>query len=171
MSTITDESLPHAPACIHFLPLSLAQERLADSRPARRPWLLTGSSWIVPLHTPFSETPIPVPAGSYAPFEAGSSADLSSRFHGGVGLILILRYDHTDVGPYDELILIPGLFSNKHEGEGIKYDWAISRIVVSSDRSTVNVRPPLPPLVSTCSHDAELRSRCSQGRPEWGMPK
>ncbi|GAA5898836.1 hypothetical protein JCM8208_005408 [Rhodotorula glutinis] len=125
MSTVADEPLPHAPA----------------------PWLLTGSSWIIPLHTPFSETPIPLPAGSYAPFEAGSTADLSSRFHGGVGLCLILRYDHTDVGPYDELILIPGLFSNEHEGEGNKYDWAISRIVVSSDRSTVN------------------------GRPAWGMPK
>ncbi|KPV75576.1 uncharacterized protein RHOBADRAFT_44083 [Rhodotorula graminis WP1] len=125
MSTVTDEPLPRVPA----------------------PWLFTGSSWVIPLHTPFSETPIPLPAGSYAPFEAGSTADLSRRYHGGVGLVLVLRYDHSDVGPYDELILIPGLFSNEHEGEGVKYDWAITRIIVSSDKSTVN------------------------GRPEWGMPK
>ncbi|BGP48162.1 hypothetical protein JCM10450v2_004034 [Rhodotorula kratochvilovae] len=115
---------------------------------APAPWLMEGSGWVIPIYTPFSTTPIPLPEGSYAPFEAGSSADMSDRFHGGVGMVLILRYSNTDVGPYDELILIPGLFSNTHKGaKEPSYDLAITRIVVSSDRSTVN------------------------GRREWGMPK
>ncbi|GAA5977846.1 hypothetical protein JCM11641_006089 [Rhodosporidiobolus odoratus] len=108
---------------------------------APAPWDLTGKSWIVPIYTPFSETPIPLPRGSYAPLEKGSTCDQSDRFHGGCGVVMVLRYESSAVGPYDELIYIPGLFSRKSTaGEKVKYHFSITRIYVSEDVSTINGR-------------------------------
>ncbi|BGP40057.1 hypothetical protein JCM10449v2_004015 [Rhodotorula kratochvilovae] len=115
------------------------------------PWSLTGEAWILPLYTPFSTTPIPLPTGSYAPLEQGSKADLSARFHGGVGMVLIVRYATSDAGPYDELMYVPGLFSRpaeaKKAGEKPEYSFVITRIYVSTDASVKN------------------------GRRNWGIPK
>ncbi|GAA6057593.1 hypothetical protein JCM3770_005402 [Rhodotorula araucariae] len=114
-------------------------------RPA--PWTLTGEGWIFPLYTPFSETPIPLPEGAYAPLERDSQADLGDRFHGGVGMVLILRYATSDAGPYDELMYVPGLFSRPGGGDKPEYSFAITRIYVSTDASVAN------------------------GRRNWGIPK
>jgi hypothetical protein len=64
--------------------------------PPRSPWLLTGSAYLFPLYTPFSTTPIPVPSGTYAPLEQDSKADQSGSFHGGVGAVMIVRYDDSN---------------------------------------------------------------------------
>lgn len=60
--------------------------------PCYSPWDLTGEGWIFPIYTPFSETPIPLPEGSYAALESGTSADQGKRFHGGVGMVMVVRY-------------------------------------------------------------------------------
>ncbi|BGO94126.1 hypothetical protein NBRC10512_002899 [Rhodotorula toruloides] len=126
-ATATDAALPVCPA----------------------PWDLTGEGWIFPISTPFSKTPIPLPDGSYAPLETGTSADQGKRFHGGVGMVMIVRYTSDEAGPYDELMYIPGLFSRAgaENGEEPKYHLAISRIYVSTDASVAN------------------------GRRNWGIPK
>ncbi|GAA5824066.1 hypothetical protein JCM11251_001507 [Rhodosporidiobolus azoricus] len=112
------------------------------------PWTLTGKAWIIPIYTPFNEKPIPLPTGSYAPLEKGSKADQGLRFHGGVGTVMIVRYESSDAGPYDELLLVPGLFSrNKTGADKPDYHLSISRIYVSTDVSVYN------------------------GRKNWGIPK
>lgn len=50
---------------------------------------------------------------AYAPLEAASSFGdpaVSGAFRGGLGMIQIVRYFSTPVGPYDELLLVPGYF-------------------------------------------------------------
>ncbi|GAA5999093.1 uncharacterized protein JCM10292_003322 [Rhodotorula paludigena] len=113
------------------------------------PWSLTGEGWIIPIYTPFSEEPISLPDASYADLEKGTPADLSDRFHGGVGFVMIVRYTTGDAGPYDELMYVPGLFSRSGAKDGDKpqYDFAITRIYVSTDESVAN------------------------GRRNWGIPK
>ncbi|GAA5898828.1 hypothetical protein JCM8208_005406 [Rhodotorula glutinis] len=94
------------------------------------PWTLNGEAWIFIIRDqPFSETPVPLPEGNYAPLEKGSEGDLSHRFHGGTGLFLVIRYSNTPVGPYDEVMIVPGLFSYKVKGRKDKlYRWAITRL-------------------------------------------
>ncbi|BGP48164.1 hypothetical protein JCM10450v2_004036 [Rhodotorula kratochvilovae] len=112
------------------------------------PWTLGGEAWIFILNSPFSKKPIPIPDGNYAPLEKDSSGDLSHRFHGGTGLFLVIRYNNTPVGNYDEIMIVPGLFSFNIKGkEGPQYHWAITRLYVSLDESVAN------------------------GRPNWGIPK
>lgn len=52
-------------------------------------------------------------------------------------VLTIIRYEETDVGPYDELIVMPGFFVNPHTG---KRNARISNIYVSTDNSVWNGR-------------------------------
>lgn len=61
---------------------------------------------------------------------------------GGLGFVGLVDYEHTDVGPYQELMLIPGKAS--YPGA---VDYSVSHIVVDSAASMVN------------------------GRRNWGIPK
>jgi hypothetical protein len=64
------------------------------------------------------------------------------EFQGGLGTLMLVDYESSDVGPYRELLLIPGKFS------WLQYrNYAISRIWVSSETSVVS------------------------GRKNWGIPK
>ncbi|SCV74319.1 BQ2448_6751 [Microbotryum intermedium] len=113
------------------------------------PWDLTGSGCIFVVEPqPFSPTSaVPLPPGSYDPFEQGTPFDQSSNFYGGVGAILVVRYTTSDVGPYDELMIIPGNFKNEHKDGTTSFDLAITRIYVSTKESVYN------------------------GRQNWGIPK
>ncbi|GAA6015347.1 hypothetical protein JCM10207_008958 [Rhodosporidiobolus poonsookiae] len=113
---------------------------------APAPWTLDGEGWTFPLYTAFSDTPIPVPEATYGPLEKGSEADQSARFYGGVGTVMLVRYASSPVGPYDELLYVPGLFSRK-DGKEDGYHMSVTRIYVSEDASTMN------------------------GRRNWGIPK
>ncbi|BGP16154.1 hypothetical protein JCM10213_006088 [Rhodosporidiobolus nylandii] len=105
------------------------------------PWDMTGKGWIFPIYTRFSETPIPLPDGNYATLEKGGPSDQSGSFHGGVGVVMIVRYDASPVGPYDELLMVPGLFSRKKTGsDKVDYQFSLTRIYVSQDASTFNGR-------------------------------
>ncbi|GAA5928852.1 uncharacterized protein JCM15063_003985 [Sporobolomyces koalae] len=110
-----------------------------------RPWDIKGEAWIFPLYTPFSKDPIPLAPAAYSEFEAGTTFDLSDRYHGGVGMVMIIRYLDGPAGPYDELLYIPGLFTNKEKPE--EYFLTTTRIYVSTDISVAN------------------------GRKEWAIPK
>ena len=67
---------------------------------------------------------------------------LNYSFKGGFGAIMIVDYFESNVGPYQELLFIPGKF--KYNGK--KY-YSITKIYVSSMESVVN------------------------GRENWGIPK
>jgi hypothetical protein len=61
---------------------------------------------------PFISHP-PILDHAYAPLEAASefaSPEAAGAFNGGLGMMQIVRYHDSPVGPYDELILVPGYF-------------------------------------------------------------
>lgn len=72
--------------------------------PVPPPWILKATVFALPL-LPLTA----LPAKAYSPLERNSTAT-AGNFVGIVGAILIIRYDETPVGPYDELVLIPGYF-------------------------------------------------------------
>lgn len=68
--------------------------------------------------------------------------ELAGRFDGFFGAVMLVNYRESPVGPYHELLFIPGKFRTPL---GRRY--SITRIVVDSEASTVN------------------------GRANWGIPK
>jgi hypothetical protein len=68
--------------------------------------------------------------------------ELKSSLCLNVGLVMLVNYQSSPVGPYGELLFIPGMFHYKG-----KYYWHISKIYVSSLDSVMN------------------------GRTNWGIPK
>ncbi len=59
--------------------------------------------------------------------------DLVGKFKGGIGYVMLVNYLDSPVGPYRELLIIPGKFS--HTGKH-----SISKIYVDSEASTQNGR-------------------------------
>ncbi|KAL5333138.1 hypothetical protein BJX70DRAFT_381846 [Aspergillus crustosus] len=135
------------------------------------PWTLKAKAWTF-LYTdvPSTQTPSPsqnpnntpsilqsiLPEGAYHPFEnihPSAVRPLStgeSQFkRGWLKAVMVIRYEETDVGPYDELILVPGSAVNPHTG---KSDMRISTIYVSTDASVWNGRRNW----STCFHPLPL---------------
>lgn len=110
---------------------------------APAPWTLQGEGYIFLLRSPFSRAPVPIPSGSYHKLEAGSSANQGANFHGGTGVVMLVRYTSSDVGPYDELLYVPGLFSQTttpSEDSAEKYHLSITHIYVSTVASVQNGR-------------------------------
>lgn len=58
---------------------------------------------------------------------------LKDNFKGGLGYLMLVNYTESPVGPYKELLLIPGKFAPKNKQ-------SISKIYVSSEASTINGR-------------------------------
>ncbi|KAF2177720.1 hypothetical protein K469DRAFT_719651 [Zopfia rhizophila CBS 207.26] len=101
-----------------------------------------------------------LPEGLYDPLEASSeelvdtgNGGAGGEFRGGLGVVMIVRYRDTPVGPYDELILIPGNFAVPQPSSSPtppkipKKALRISRIYVSQ------------------------RTTCYNGRLNWNIPK
>ncbi|KAF1985275.1 hypothetical protein K402DRAFT_455246 [Aulographum hederae CBS 113979] len=119
-----------------------------DIKVAGSPWRnLPVSVYMLPiLSSP------PLLDHAYAPLEANSSfaSAESGEFKGGLGMIQIIRYRDTPVGPYDELLLVPGFFNVPGTGgkrEKEKSLPRISRIYVSQ------------------------KDTCWNGRNNWNIPK
>lgn len=68
--------------------------------------------------------------------------ELAGRFDGFFGAVMLVNYEESPLGPYRELLFIPGKFRTP---QGRRY--SITRIVVDSEASTVS------------------------GRANWGIPK
>ncbi|GAB4444555.1 MAG: hypothetical protein OHK0011_26590 [Turneriella sp.] len=84
------------------------------------PWELMGSGVIIFF-----------PSDKKRVLESGLlNAEDAAAFRGGFGAIMLVHYDKTNCGPYDELLYIPGLFEHK----GRKYQ-RITKIFVSSKES------------------------------------
>ncbi|CAF1400424.1 unnamed protein product [Rotaria magnacalcarata] len=92
---------------------------------APAPWSLNGSKAYLfihgsrPIQESFNENPDPI----------------RSPFCGGMGGMLLVRYTDSPVGPYDELLFIPGYYQFRD-----KNYYRISQIYVSSIDSVVNGR-------------------------------
>jgi len=79
-----------------------------------------------------------LPVKAFAPLERTSAYAKNGTCLAGVGLMLIVRYKDSPVGPYDEFIIIPGLFANTEDPGLPKF--RISRIYVSHKYTTWNGR-------------------------------
>lgn len=125
------------------------------------PWTLKAKSWMFIYRDPSTSEPITsslnpndiaeilqdvLSPGSYHPMETIHPDALRKLDNGkpqlnGIGtsakVLAIIRYEDTDVGPYDELIVMPGFFVNPHTG---KRNARITNIYVSTDASVWNGR-------------------------------
>lgn len=102
---------------------------------APAPWELKASIAYV---FPMIELTPHVPHKAFAPLERNSSYATSGQLLAGTGLIMIVRYKDSPVGPYDEFIVIPGLYNNPEDGPIPRF--RISRIYVSQKYTTWNGR-------------------------------
>ncbi|MDP3295002.1 MAG: acetoacetate decarboxylase family protein [Nevskia sp.] len=102
---------------------------------APAPWSLTGSGYILMVRLPASvlDDPRHVPP------------ELRGKRRGRYAMVMLVDYEDSAVGPYRELLYIPGKFA--FDGEPKKNYQSITRIYVSSLESVVN------------------------GRRNWGIPK
>ncbi|MEM6280851.1 MAG: acetoacetate decarboxylase family protein [Chloroflexota bacterium] len=111
------------------------QQSLYDSATTIRatpPWQLTGSGWVALYRFP----------RAFVRDYGLIPEHLAGKFRGGIGAVMMLDYRTSPVGPYRELLFIPGVFRH-----GRRKYYAVTKIYVSSLDSVVN------------------------GRENWGIPK
>jgi hypothetical protein len=85
------------------------------------PWHLTGDGFILVYHLP-------------RPFlRQIIGADLASHFASGPSVVMLVNYHHSNAGPYQEVLFIPGLFAYQNRRLS-----SITRIYVSTWASVVN---------------------------------
>jgi hypothetical protein len=113
----------------------------AERHPVQRvaaPWTLEAESYLLFLKLSS------LPDGLYDSLEDAWADPGLGEFKGGLGAIMIVRYTSTPVGPYDELMLIPGNFSVPQPANGPptvpKKALRIARIYVSQRTTTYNGR-------------------------------
>ena len=86
-----------------------------------------------------------LPKGVYDPLQESWGEQENGEFKGGLGAVMVVRYEDTPVGPYDELILVPGNFTVPQPSNGgllkiPKKALRISRIYVSQRTTVYNGR-------------------------------
>lgn len=79
---------------------------------------------------------------AYAPLERNSffASPEAGQLVGGIGSIMVIRYTETPVGPYDELLVIPGSYTYPTSEQQLKTNARISRIYVSQKDTLYNGR-------------------------------
>lgn len=86
----------------------------ASIKKAPAPWMCTGQVYSIFFYTRAGQVAQDLlPAVAFSPLERESyfaSAE-AGRFCGGLGGFMVVRYTETPVGPYDELLVIPGDYS------------------------------------------------------------
>ncbi|KAH8728274.1 hypothetical protein GQ44DRAFT_675519 [Phaeosphaeriaceae sp. PMI808] len=112
-----------------------------ESHPVPRataPWQLKAESYIMFLRLK------ELPKGVYDRLEETWGQQELGLFTGGLGAVLIIRYSDTPVGPYDELLLVPGSFTTPQPTPRTlkipKKALRISRIYVSQRTTAYNGR-------------------------------
>ena len=96
------------------------------------PWTLTGNGYILLYKFP----------KSFVKENGFLLPESNLEFTGGFGTIMLVDYHASDVGPYRELLFVPGMFQY-----GDKKHYSITKIYVSSTSSVIN------------------------GQENWGIPK
>lgn len=110
--------------------------------PVAAPWKLRGTVYTITFRTKAGE----LPDIAYSPLEATSAFSdpaKSGQHRGGMSQIQIIRYSESPVGPYDELILVPGFFEYQVEEHGelkTKQNARVTRIYVSQQFTCWNGR-------------------------------
>ncbi|KAJ0167225.1 hypothetical protein CTA2_3733 [Colletotrichum tanaceti] len=131
--------------------LSVAQWENNSTVPielAPAPWTLKGTVYSLTFAPLSNELPVK----AFPPLERQYPSAVEGKYVGLVGMIQIIRYTESPVGPYDELLIVPGYFNyNRTDGsEGFvqeKKNVRVSRIYVSQ------------------------KYTCWNGRTNWNIPK
>ena len=104
------------------------------------PWTLKGtiySFFLLPgVGIPLDNV---LPNKAFPPLERQYPVSTAGDFVGLLGQIQIVRYTEGPVGPYDELLIVPGFFDYEDAGQR-KRNVKISRIYVSQKYSVWNAR-------------------------------
>lgn len=129
-----------------------------DSDPiavAPAPWKTKCTAYIIPIWTSAS-TAKNLPSKAYSPLEAQSpfASEASGKPQRSMGMIQLVRYTDTPVGPYDEMVLVPGVFNYPFEettSDGktkrvTKSARRVTRIYVSQKHTAWNGRKSETPL-------------------------
>jgi hypothetical protein len=118
----------------------------ADVSPVPAPWLLRAKLYLfTKLISPSNrEDPIlqGLPPGSYNPSETEQPSALAPvndapQWKGGLFYVVLVRYEDSPVGPYDELIAVSDGWANPYEK---RTSARITNIYVSSPQSVWNGR-------------------------------
>jgi hypothetical protein len=126
---------------------SSTNPRPADIPVAPPPWPLKAKLYLffAVLKPENREDPIlqGLPPGSYNPSETIHPSALapindSPQWKGGLTCFVLVRYEQTPVGPYDELMMTPDGFANPYEKKATS--GRITNIYVSSRQSVWNGR-------------------------------
>lgn len=110
------------------------------------PWTLKGDVYMFAFWTTASQAKNLPTEYAYSPLEAQSSfaSTESSKPVGGLSMIQILRYNDSPVGPYDELLVVPGSFAwEREDASGRRKKGRnpkITRIYVSQKQTCYNGR-------------------------------
>ncbi|TDZ22920.1 hypothetical protein Cob_v004410 [Colletotrichum orbiculare MAFF 240422] len=116
-------------------------------QPVPAPWTLKGTVYSITL-LPHSAD---LPTKAFPPLERQNTLALQGEFLGRLGMIQVIRYTESPVGPYDELLVVPGFFKynrTNEAGRGVeKENVRVSRIYVSQ------------------------KYTCWNGRKNWNIPK
>lgn len=108
------------------------------------PWTLKGDVYLFSFWTSRSQARDGLPDMTYSPLEGASSYASSGKPVGGLSMIQVIRYHTSPVGPYDEMILVPGSFEYERENAQGKRETRrgprISRIYVSQKHTCYNGR-------------------------------
>ncbi|GKT65215.1 LOW QUALITY PROTEIN: hypothetical protein ColTof4_07600 [Colletotrichum tofieldiae] len=92
---------------------SLAQWNNNSSAPidlAPAPWTLKGTVYSVTFVPPSAD----LPTKAFPPLERQFASAIEGEYLGLLGMIQIIRYTESPVGPYDELLIVPGFFKYNH---------------------------------------------------------
>ncbi|GJC92510.1 hypothetical protein ColKHC_01336 [Colletotrichum higginsianum] len=125
--------------------LSVAQWENNSTAPielAPAPWTLKGTVYSLTF-VPLSNE---LPVKAFPPLERQYPSAVEGKYVGLVGMIQIIRYTESPVGPYDELLIVPGYFNyNRTDGSG---DWNIPKHLARFDwtesdlgKTTVKIYP------------------------------
>ncbi|KYK58079.1 hypothetical protein DCS_05092 [Drechmeria coniospora] len=109
------------------------------------PWTLIGDVYCISFWTSAAAAE-KLPGHAYSPLEAGTDfADpRGGKPVGGLGMIQIIRFRESPVGPYDEMLIVPGSFDWSRDGpEGhpvVGRNPRITRVYVSQKHTCYNGR-------------------------------
>ncbi|KAF7316258.1 hypothetical protein MIND_00144400 [Mycena indigotica] len=106
---------------------------MSDIQLAPAPWKLKGRSWVFPVSGLKDNTSFPAGWATEYQAEALSSG---GEFIGGLGTVQVVSYSESPVGPYDELIYVPGRWKYANGTKAFR----VTQIYVSSKESTLNGR-------------------------------
>lgn len=128
----------YSPATPHHSPNTTIMENDTNPFPvAPGPWTCKGEAFWLLTYTSQSSAAEPLSSAAFGPLEESAFRDVSKSgtFKGGLGSIMVVRYTSSPVGPYDELLYIPGKFTVPLTGEE---KMRITRIYVSTKASVYN---------------------------------